>query len=189
MTDPGFKRHNVIATFPEEESARRALEALKAEGIDAKDMSYLSRRNEEAVSQMESRQEAVEVSEGVAKDVAAGGAAGTAAGGAAGFIAGAIAFGIPGIGPAVGAGIWAATLGGAAAGATAGGVIGGIKEMWEARYRDAVREGSVLVGVHADDPQEVERAARVLEKEEPARLDSFGPAAEPAPEDPEKPDR
>jgi hypothetical protein len=189
MSDPGFKRHNVIATFPDEPSARRALEALSDEGIDAKDMSYLSRRNEKAVSQMESRQEVVDVSEGVAKDVAVGGAAGTAAGGAAGFIAGAIAFGIPGIGPAVGAGIWATTLGGAAAGATAGGVIGGIQEMWEARYKDAVTEGHVLVGVHSDDPHVVDRSTRVLEKEEPLRIDSFGPSAEPADEDPEKPGR
>ena len=163
MTTPeDFADHNVVSTFDAPEEARGALSKLRDEGLDAAGMSYLSRSDEATLSRATGEAEATETPAEVGKDVAAGGAAGTAGGAATGFLAGAAAFGIPGIGPAVGAGVWATTLGGAAAGATAGGLIGGIRKTWEARYRDAVSEGRVLVGFHSDDQGEVELAAYVL---------------------------
>ena len=94
-------------------------------------------------------------------------------GGAAGFIAGAIAFGIPGIGPAVGAGIWAATAGAAAAGATAGGLVGAFGHMWDAQYRDMMREGRTLVGAHTDDRDRADRAYALLQQFHPVHLAHF----------------
>ena len=161
-TPPEFSEHNVVATFDDEDAARAALSKLQDEGIDAKGMSYVSRSEEASLSRAKGEADAADMPAEIGKDVAAGSAAGTAGGAATGFLAGAVAFGIPGVGPAVGAGIWATTLGGAAAGATAGGVIGGIQKTWEARYRDAVREGRVLVGYHSDDQRKVELAAHLL---------------------------
>src|SRR5918999_5212067 len=161
-TPEDFADHNVVSTFDAPDEARGALSKLRDQGLDAAGMSYLGRSEEATLSRATGEAEATETPAEVSKDVAAGGAAGTAGGAATGFLAGAAAFGIPGIGPAVGAGIWATTLGGAAAGATAGGLIGGIRKTWEARYRDAVSEGRVLVGFHSDDQAEVEQAAYVL---------------------------
>ena len=163
MTTPDdFAEHNVVATFDAPGEARSALSRLQAEGLRAAGMSYLSRSDEATHARAKGEAEALDTPADLGKDVVAGGAAGSAGGAATGFLAGAAAFGIPGVGPAVGAGIWATTLGGAAAGATAGGLIGGIRKTWEARYRDAVAEGRVLVGFHSDDQREVELAAHVL---------------------------
>ena len=159
--------HNVMATFSEAESARTGFRSLERAGFDAGQISFLSRADESTVVPGEPPSDVV-------KGVATGGAAGSAVGGALGFIAGAVAFGIPGVGPAVGAGIWAATAGGAAAGATAGGVASGIREMWEARYRDSLNEGSILIGFHDDDESEVDRAQKLLESVGADRIDRFG---------------
>lgn len=147
MTTPDdFAEHNVVATFDAPDEARSALSRLQTEGLRAAGMSYLSRSDETTHARATGESEATDMPAEVGKDVVAGGAAGSAGGAATGFLAGAAAFGVPGVGPAVGAGIWATTLGGAAAGATAGGLLGGIRKTWEARYRDAVSEGRVLVG-------------------------------------------
>lgn len=178
-TPEEFAEHNVVATFDDEDTARAALNKLQDEGIDAKGMSYLSRSEEATLSRAKGEEDATDTPAEIGKDVAAGSAAGTAGGAATGFLAGAVAFGIPGVGPAVGAGIWATTLGGAAAGATAGGVIGGIQKTWEARYRDAVREGRVLVGYHSDDQRRVELAAHLLRNLGAKTVDRLDAAGQP----------
>lgn len=45
--------------------------------------------------------------------------------------------------------------------------------MWTTRYKDAVNEGRVLVGIHAGDDGEVERAAAILEGVGADRIDRF----------------
>jgi len=167
--------YNVIATFSDSGQAREAVSALRNQHFDEDNISLLSRSAEKNVSQEVSRDEAEELPGEVAGRSAKSAAAGGAVGGAAGLLAGAAAFAIPGVGPAVGAGIWAAAgiAGGATAGATAGGVSGGISKMWEERYQDAVTEGSILIGVHHTEAQLVERAAGLLQRQGPDRLDFF----------------
>ncbi|MPZ90207.1 MAG: hypothetical protein GEU68_01010 [Actinobacteria bacterium] len=167
--------YNVIATFTDPGQAREAVSALRNQHFDEEHISLLSRSAEARVSQEVARNEAEELPGEVAGRSAKSAVAGGAAGGAAGLLAGAAAFAIPGIGPAVGAGIWAAAgiAGGATAGATAGGVAAGITKMWEERYRDAVTEGSILIGVHHADPRMVEQAGGLLHRQGPDRVDFF----------------
>jgi hypothetical protein len=73
----------------------------------------------------------------------------------------------------VGAGIWTTVAAGAAAGGTAGGVSAGIARMWEERYRDAIHEGQMIAGVHTSDAARAERAAAVLARQGPDRVDRF----------------
>lgn len=180
MDEIELERHNVIATFPDGDAARAAVERLHEEGVDGQRISFL----EPAPGASEETGEGEQLASGtsteeVPKDVPlqAGGraAAGAAGGGAAGFLAGLVAFGIPGAGPVLGAGVWAATAAGATAGGVAGGVSGGITKMWELHYRDAVMNGSALVGVHSDDSQEVHKASVLLAESspQPVRVDNI----------------
>lgn len=179
----------VVATFEDQERAAEALAELRRGGIEEGEVSVVTRSEEteeeetrgvtgvgsRPVGDPSEHRGSGQVSEApgeMARGAAAGTVAGTALGGVAGFLAGAAAFGIPGVGPAVGTGIWAATFGGAAAGAAAGGVIGGINKTWVARYKEALREGRVLVAVHGDAPR-VSRAARLLEDRQPEALDRY----------------
>jgi len=163
--------NNVVAAFADFTSAREALDKLRSEGFGDDELSYLTRDSlpAEADDMEEPRNVGANMAEGAAK----GGLAGAGVGGVAGFIAGAIAFGIPGIGPAVGAGIWAATAGAAAAGATAGGLVGAFGHMWDARYRDMMREGRSLVGAHTDDFDRAERAFALLQQLHPVHVALF----------------
>lgn len=179
MSNDGWATYNVVATYLDVGQAKEAVRALENQKFDPAQISLLSRDASEPVSHEVARDEAEEMPAEVGGNAAKGSLAGAAGGGALGFVAGAAAFGIPGIGPAVGAGIWAAVAGGAAAGATAGGVGGGITKMWEERYRDAVRQGAVLVGVHSDDPGTIDRAAAVLERQGPDRVDRFDSEGKP----------
>jgi hypothetical protein len=174
----GFAEHNVTAAFPGMEEARAALSALEAAGVESSEISLLGPRAEEAAEEADTRTRDLEATKDVGKKVAVGAAAGSAVGGAAGFLAGLAAFAIPGVGPVIGAGVWAATIGGAVAGGSVGGVVAGVgsidvSEAWELTYQ-SVREGRVVVGVHSDDAEEVERAEQVLQGLEPLSIHRFG---------------
>ena len=164
-----FASHNVVATYLDAGQAKEAVSALKNQHFSDEEISFLSRSDETAVSKEVVREEAEELPAQVGGRVAAGGVAG----GLLGLIAGGAAFAIPGVGPAVGAGIWTATAAGATAGATAGGVASGLTKMWDERYKDAVHEGGILVGVHTDDRGKVERASTLLARQGPERVDVF----------------
>jgi outer membrane lipoprotein SlyB len=178
-----LRQYNVVATFEGMEAARGAMEDLAKAGIDANDISLLGREVEHAAVTADTRDRDFETTSDVAKKTASGAAVGSAVGGA---IGGAVAFLIPGIGPVLGAGIWAAVAGGAIAGGTAGGMVGGISAMpltedWELTYHDDVRDGRVLLAVHANEQQEIDTAVKVAHKHHPMkveRLDSEGRPAE-----------
>lgn len=174
-----FASHNVVATYLDAGQAKEAVSALKNQHFSDVEISFLSRSDEAAVSKEVVREEAEDLPVQVGGRAAAGGVAGGAAGGLLGLIAGGAAFAIPGVGPAVGAGIWTATAAGATAGATAGGVASGLTKMWDERYKDAVHEGGILVGVHTDDPVKVERASALLARQGPERVDVFDESGKP----------
>ncbi len=91
-------------------------------------------------------------------------------GGALGWIAGIGALAIPGIGPFIAAGPIMAALSGAAIGATVGGIAGGliglgIPELEAKRYEGKLKEGNILISVHADNSEEITRAKDIFTKE------------------------
>jgi hypothetical protein len=91
-------------------------------------------------------------------------------GGALGWLVGIGSLAIPGVGPFIAAGPIMAALAGAAVGAAAGGLAGalvglGIPEYEAKRYEGKIREGNILISVHTDDGNEVNRAKEIFKRE------------------------
>jgi len=110
---------------------------------------------------------------------ATGATAGGAIGGTLGLLAGIGALAIPGLGPFIAAGPIMATLAGVGAGAAAGGVIGalvgmGIPEYEAKRYEGRVKDGGILVSVHCDNSDWVDRAKDVLKQAGAEDISSAG---------------
>jgi hypothetical protein len=93
----------------------------------------------------------------------AGGVSGGLLGGTLGWLAGIGALAIPGLGPFVAAGPIMGMLSGLGVGAAVGGLAGalvgmGIPEYEAKRYEGRIRDGGILLSVHADDSDWVKRA-------------------------------
>ena len=159
-------QHNVVATFPDMDTARKAMDALGRAGIEAEDISLLGQSAEEARSDPDTRLRDLDATADIAKRAGAG----AAAGGAVGALAGAAAFVIPGVGPVIGMGLLAAAAGGTVAGASVGGMVGGVaglslEDDWDLTFQESLRAGRVLLAVHAVDKDDVDKAAKVMEGE------------------------
>jgi hypothetical protein len=99
--------------------------------------------------------------------VATGATTGGVIGGALGWIAGIGALAIPGVGPFIAAGPIMAALSGMAAGATLGGITGGliglgIPEIEAKRYDGKIRNGNILISVHAEDSESISAAKDIF---------------------------
>ena len=75
---------------------------------------------------------------------------------------------VPGVGPFLAAGPIMAALGGAAVGAAVGGITGaligmGIPEFEAKRYEGRIKDGNILIAVHAKDSDEVKKAKEIFE--------------------------
>ena len=97
----------------------------------------------------------------------AGGATGGVVGGALGWMAGIGLLAIPGVGPFIAAGPILAALSGAAVGAAVGGLTGsligmGMPEYEAKRYEGKIREGRILISVHADNGEWASRAKKLF---------------------------
>jgi uncharacterized protein YcfJ len=96
-----------------------------------------------------------------------GGGAGVVIGGALGWLVGIGSLAIPGLGPFIAAGPIMAALAGAGAGAVTGGIVGalvgmGMPEYEAKRYEGKIRDGNVLLSVHAESSDEVSRAKQIM---------------------------
>ncbi|MDQ6797335.1 MAG: hypothetical protein M3011_04810 [Actinomycetota bacterium] len=165
-------QHNVVATFPDMEAARSALDDLTSAGIEAEDISLLGRAVDEARNETDTRLRDMEATGEIAKRAGTG----VAAGSAIGALAGVAAFAIPGVGPVIGGGILAGVIGGGIAGGSVGGMVGGVaglslEDDWDLTFQDSIRAGRVLLAVHAADKDDVEKAAEILKGKHPDRLD------------------
>src|SRR4029077_19156443 len=94
-----------------------------------------------------------------------GAGTGGVVGGALGWLVGIGSLAIPGVGPFIAAGPIMAALGGAAVGATVGGLAGtlvglGIPEYVAKQYEGKLREGNILISVHAESGKETDRAKK-----------------------------
>lgn len=97
-----------------------------------------------------------------------GAGAGGVIGGTLGLLAGIGLLAIPGLGPFIAAGPIMASLSGIAVGATVGGIAGaligmGIPELEAKRYEGKVKDGNILISVHAEDAEEVRIAKGIFE--------------------------
>lgn len=99
----------------------------------------------------------------------AGGIAGMGVGAALGWLAGVGALAIPGVGPLIAAGPIMAALSGAAVGTATGGVVGslvglGMPEFEAKRYDAKIREGNILISVHAESGKQKDVAKDVFKR-------------------------
>ena len=155
--------------------AFRIANRLKDSGFSPSDISIVSsdRRGVHEVG----HENSTKAPEGAA----AGAGTGALLGGALGWMAGIGALAIPGVGPLIAAGPIVAALTGLAVGGTVGGMSGalvglGIPEYEAKQYEGRVREGNILMCVHAVDANEATRARKIL-TEEKAESSSTGSEA------------
>jgi len=175
-----WNRYRVGAWFPSMERAREAISSLGASGIEAANISLLGRPASQAVAEADVRETDARVTEFVSRRAAIGAIAGVAGGCFSGFLVGGMALAAAGQEP-LGPGIWITMVCGGVLGGVVGGLIGGesaldMAEGWELTFHP-VEEGSVLVSVHSDYKQDVDRATEILETKEPLSLERNGGAA------------
>lgn len=113
---------------------------------------------------------------------ATGATTGGIIGGTLGLLTGIGALAIPGLGPFIAAGPIMATLAGIGSGAVVGGVVGaligmGIPEYEAKRYEGRIKEGGILVSVHADNREWAGRAKEVLKRTGADDVSSAGEAS------------
>lgn len=181
-------RYNVVAAFRDMEIATDAIGALREAGFANDELSLLGRAPDEVVAHSET-ETGEPLGGSIAKEIAAGGLAGTALGAALGALGGLALAAIPGVGLVAGAGALYGALGGGGAGGTVGAILEGESALrtdhsWSQTF-DAIKEGAIVVGVHADERQRVIEAATVLEGLTPMsmhRINDRGNSVDPEPQ-------
>jgi len=116
---------------------------------------------------------------------ATGAGAGGLVGGTLGLLAGIGLLAIPGVGPFIAAGPIMAALSGIAVGATVGGIAGaligmGIPEIEAKRYEGKVKDGNILISVHADNGDEVKTSKTIFENFRATDISSSSESKAPA---------
>jgi hypothetical protein len=158
--------------------AIRIANRLRKSGFSASDISIV------APNSADMRDIGHENSTKAPEGAATGAASGALLGGALGWLAGVGALAIPGLGPLIAAGPILAALTGAAVGGTAGGLTGGLVGMgipeYEARvYEGKLRDGNILMCVHADDSDEAGRIRQIFSEEKAEHISTGSEAAVP----------
>lgn len=140
-----------------------AVDALKLRGFRSADISALLASNEST------RDFAHEKNTKAPEGTTTGVVSGAVVGGALGWLVGIGSLAIPGIGPFVAAGPILASLAGAGIGGTVGGIAGaligfGIPEYEAKRYETLVRDGGMLLSVHCDNSEWLDKAKAILKE-------------------------
>lgn len=154
----------VLGIYDNQMEVEKAVDALKIDGFRNSDISVLMPR------MGDTQTFAHEKSTKAPEAATVGTGTGAVLGGTLGWLVGlgAIAT-VPVLGPLVAAGPIMAALSGAAVGGALGGVAGalvgfGIPEYEAKRYETFVKEGGILLSVHADDADWVKKAQALLER-------------------------
>jgi hypothetical protein len=152
---------SVFGIARSEDQAIRIANALRAAGFSQNDVSVLF--PDKQGTRDFAHEQHTKAPEGAVSGVVTGGIIG----GALGWLVGIGSLAIPGVGPFIAAGPILAALGGVAAGGTAGGIVGaligmGIPEYEAKRYEGKIREGNILISVHAENSDEVSRAKEIF---------------------------
>ena len=152
---------SVICFTKSDTQAAEIIDHLRSSGFSASDISVLF------PDKSGTRDFAHEHHTKAPEGAAAGAGLGGLAGGALGWLIGVGTLAIPGLGPFIAAGPLMAALSGAAAGAAVGGLTGalaglGFSEIEAKRYEGKLKEGNVLIAVHCEDGDEVDRAKNIF---------------------------
>ena len=141
----------------------RAVEQLKGVGFRNTDISVLFPESGGT------KEFAIEKETKAPEGATAGAGAGAVIGGTLGWLTSIGLLAIPGIGPFVAAGPIMAALAGIGAGGMVGGIAGaligmGIPEYEANRYEGRIKEGGILLSIHADDREWKEKGKDILKR-------------------------
>src|SRR5919112_1288595 len=156
--------------------AESAVDALQQAGFRSDDISVLM--PDQQSSEEFAHEKNTKAPEGTTTGVTAGGAVG----GTLGLLGGVGALAIPGLGPFIAAGPIMGALAGVGAGGAVGGLVGalvgmGIPEYEAKRYEGRVKNGGVLLSVHCDTSEEIDRAKEMLKRTGAHDISSAGEKA------------
>lgn len=171
-----MKNTAVFGIYRTQAQVEQAVERLQADGFRPTDISLLYPQN------VGTKDLAHEKSSKAPEGTATGAASGALLGGTLGWLVGIGALAIPGLGPLVAAGPIVAALAGAGAGGAVGGVAGaligmGIPEYEAKRYEGLVKNGGILLSVHADDAEWTRKAKDLLKNTGAEDVSSTGEAS------------
>lgn len=153
----------VFGIFQSRQQIDMAITRLQDDGFRASDISVLMPQNIVA-------DDLAHVKETKAPEGATtGGGVGAVVGGTLGWLAGAGAIALTGFAPLIAVGPILAALAGAGVGGAVGGVTGalvgwGMPEYEAKRFEGLIREGGILLSVHADDSDWAKKAKSILEE-------------------------
>jgi hypothetical protein len=170
------KNTAVYGIYPDRTMAENAVDRLLAQGFRNEDISVMLEDN------VGTKDFAHEKHTKAPEGTATGAAAGATVGGTLGLLAGVGALAIPGLGPFIAAGPIMATLAGMGSGGLVGGLVGalvgmGIPEYEAKRYEGRIKEGGVLLSVHADNSEWVKKAKDLLKETGAEDVSSTGEAS------------
>jgi len=170
------KNTAVFGIYRDRAHAEQAVDALRGAGFRNGDVSVLLPDN--AGTKDFAHDKNTKAPEGTTTGATSGGLVG----GALGWLAGIGALAIPGVGPFIAAGPIMGALAGVGVGGAVGGLLGalvgmGIPEYEAKRYEGRVRDGGVLLSVHADDSDWVKRAKTILKDTGANDISSTGEAS------------
>ena len=156
------KKTGVFGIYPTRVAVENATDSLIRAGFPAADISVLLPESLGGPKDM-GTEKATKAPEGAAAGVTTGGVIG----GTLGVLAGVGLLAIPGLGPFIAAGPIMAGLAGLGVGGAVGGVTGaligmGIPEFEAKRYEGRLQKGGILLSVHCDTSEEINRAKEVL---------------------------
>ncbi len=152
----------VFCIAPSESIANDIVSRLKTSGFADNDISVLF------PDKSSTRDFAHEKNTKAPEGATIGAGSGGVVGGTLGLLAGIGLLAIPGVGPFIAAGPIMAALSGIAVGAAVGGIAGGligmgIPELEAKRYEGKVKDGNILISVHAENSERVSHAKRIFE--------------------------
>lgn len=157
------KNTAVFGIYKTTRQAESAVEALIAAGFSNQDISVLF--PDKQTTKEFAHEKNTKAPEGTTTGVVSGGAIG----GTLGLLAGIGALATPGLGPFIAAGPIMGALAGMGAGGAIGGVVGalvgmGMPEYEAKRYEGRVKDGGVLLSVHCETSEEIDRAKEILKR-------------------------
>ncbi len=168
----------VLCIAHSREQAAAIVDDLKTTGFANNDISALF--PDTAGSRDFAHEQATKAPEGTA----VGASTGAVLGGTLGWLAGIGTLAIPGLGPFIAAGPIMAALGGAAVGGVTGGVTGalvgyGMPEYEAKQYEGKIKNGNILMSVHAEDGDKVSKVKEIFTRRGAEDISYTGETAPP----------
>jgi len=163
-------KRSVFALLQQEPGADTVIKILTSAGIAPGDISILFPSSP-----------GIEPTSKAPEGTATGGTTGFVLGGVLGLMSGVGSLAIPGLGPFIAAGPILSALSGAAVGAALGGITGaligmGIPEYEARQYEAQIKEGRILLSVHAEDGESIKRVLQILKAANAQEIATSGEA-------------